>query len=140
MSDIYCDQILSKKIKVKTVIETENILAFHHTKPYWPVHIVVIPKKHIESLLKLKNRDNQIFLELFDVIKQMASQVTDKHGSCRVLTNSGEYQDSKHLHFHISFGKPNQTVASLEFLQGLSLQNPSKTRSTSKLSPNLSCD
>lgn len=49
--DIYCNQILNDKIKVKKVEETENVLAFFHTKPYWLVHVVVIPQKHISSSL-----------------------------------------------------------------------------------------
>ncbi|WP_396136144.1 hypothetical protein [Brevibacillus brevis] len=38
----------------------------------------------------------------------MATQVQSEHGACRVLTNLGKYQDSKHLHFHVFFGEPLQ--------------------------------
>lgn len=40
------------------------------------------------------------------VIKSLAADVTTQYGACRVLTNLGKYQDSKHLHFHIAFGAP----------------------------------
>ena len=49
--DFYCDEALSGHTPIKKVAETDNVLAFYHTKPHWPVHIVVIPKKHIPSLL-----------------------------------------------------------------------------------------
>ena len=51
--DFYCDEVLNGHTSVQRVLETEHVLAFYHTHPYWPVHIVVIPKKHIESLLTL---------------------------------------------------------------------------------------
>ena len=103
-SDFYCDEVFSGKTQVEKVIDTDNVLAYHHTNPYWSVHIVVVPKKHIESLLTID--DNDLLLELIDVIKKVAEKVNQEHGSCRVLTNLGEYQDSKHLHFHVCSGEP----------------------------------
>ena len=103
--DFYCEQVMSGKMAVKKVLETENILAYHHTKPFWETHIVVIPKKHIASLLTLEKVDEPIFLELFEVIRQVADQIVKEKGAARVLTNLGNYQDSKHLHFHINSGE-----------------------------------
>lgn len=104
--DFYCDEVLSGKTTVRKVMETENVLAYYHTKPFYPIHIVTIPKKHIASLITLEEADNNLLLELFDVIKQVAATVTQEHGACRVITNIGEYQDSKHLHWHIVHGNP----------------------------------
>lgn len=104
--DFYCDEVLSGKITVRKVMETENVLAYYHTKPFYPIHIVTIPKKHIASLITLEEADNNLLLELFCVIKQVAATVTQEHGACRVITNIGEYQDSKHLHWHIVHGNP----------------------------------
>jgi histidine triad (HIT) family protein len=104
--DFYCEEALSGRTPVNKVFETDNVLAFHHTRPFWPVHIVVIPKRHISSLLALKPDDNELLIELFATIKQIAAQVVETHGAARVLTNLGRYQDSKHLHFHINSGEP----------------------------------
>lgn len=104
--DFYCEEALSGRARVKKVIETENVLAFHHTRPFWPVHIIVIPKRHINSLLALESADNQLLIELFEVIKKIAAEVAAERGGARVLTNLGQYQDSKHLHFHITYGDP----------------------------------
>ena len=104
--DFYCDEVLSGRTAVNKVRETTNVLAYHHTRPFWPVHIVVIPKRHISSLLSLEEGDASLLLELIDVIKQVAQQVVADHGACRVLTNLGSYQDSKHLHWHVSAGEP----------------------------------
>ena len=103
--DFYCENVLSGIIEVDKVHETENILAYHHTRPFWETHIVVIPKRHISSLLTLEATDERLFLELFEVIRKVAADVLDKNGAARVLTNLGEYQDSKHLHFHIYAGE-----------------------------------
>ncbi|WP_132371665.1 HIT domain-containing protein [Melghiribacillus thermohalophilus] len=102
--NFYCDEVLSGKTPVQKVMETDHVLAYHHTKPSYPVHIVAFPKKHIDSFIALGDKDNDLLLELFKVIRQVAEQVTEKHGSCRVITNLGDYQDSKHLHFHIVHG------------------------------------
>lgn len=104
--DFYCEEALSGRTPINKVLETENILAFHHTRPFWPVHIVVIPKRHINSLLTLEQSDNELLIELFDAIKQIAAKVVAEQGAARVLTNLGQYQDSKHLHFHINSGDP----------------------------------
>ena len=104
--DFYCEEALSGRTPISKVLETENVLAFHHTRPFWPVHIVVIPKRHISSLLTLESGDNELLIELFDAIKQIADKVVAEHGAARILTNLGDYQDSKHLHFHINSGDP----------------------------------
>ena len=65
------------------------------------MHIVVVPKRHVASLLEA---ENELLIELFAVIKEVAASVTNEHGAARVLTNLGEYQDSKHLHFHVLSG------------------------------------
>jgi histidine triad (HIT) family protein len=103
--DFYCDEVLSGHTEVRRVMETDNVLAFHHTRPYWRVHIVVIPKRHIGSLLELTEVDRELTIEMMNVIRAVAAQVLAEHGECRVLTHLGRFQDSKHLHWHISAGK-----------------------------------
>jgi histidine triad (HIT) family protein len=104
--DFYCDEVLSGNTKVKVVIETDKVLAYHHTRPFWPEHIVVIPKKHIGSLLTLEESDTPLLLELLAIVREVAKKVVAQHGACRVVTNLGAYQDSKHLHWHVSAGEP----------------------------------
>jgi len=103
--DFYCDEVLSGHTEVRSVRETDNVVAFYHTRPFWPVHIVVIPKRHVSSLLTLEENDAPLLLELIRVIREVAEIVVAEHGACRVLTNLGNYQDSKHLHWHICYGK-----------------------------------
>ena len=104
--DFYCDEVLSGKTEVRVVRETDNVLAYHHTRPFWPAHVVVIPKRHISSLLTLEESDTALLLELIGVVRDVAQQIVFERGACRVLTNLGQYQDSKHLHWHVCSGDP----------------------------------
>ena len=102
-NDFYCDEVLSGKTPVDKILETGNVLAFRHTRPFWETHIVVIPKAHVGSLLSLN--DTALLVEIIDVVKKVAATVVNECGAARVLTNLGEYQESKHLHFHVNSGK-----------------------------------
>jgi len=102
MEDFYCDEVLSGKTSVEKVFETDNVLAYHHTRPFWETHIVVIPKTHVDSLLTVQK---DLLDELLEVVKTVAALVVGEKGAARVLTNLGEYQDSKHLHFHVNSGE-----------------------------------
>lgn len=105
-NDYYCDVAIPRKQDIDVVYESDNVLAFHHTKPYCQVHIVVVPKKHIDSFLSINDNNKEIFNEMLTVIQQIASDVVRKQGAARILTNLGDYQDSKHLHFHVAYGEP----------------------------------
>lgn len=98
-TDFYCDEALSGRTPIEVVEETDAVLAFRHTRPFWPEHIVVIPKQHVPSLLEV---EAPLLAELLAVVQRVASDVLARQGACRVVTNLGDYQDSKHLHFHVA--------------------------------------
>ncbi|MCJ8010798.1 HIT domain-containing protein [Paenibacillus sp. KQZ6P-2] len=104
--DFYCDEVLNGHTQVKKVMETENVLAYHHTRPSYEHHIVVIPKIHVQSLISdEKENDESLLLELMKVIKKIAAEMTATTGAAKIITNLGEYQDSKHFHWHVVSGK-----------------------------------
>ena len=103
VSDFYCDEALSGRTPIEVVDETDEVLAFRHTRPFWPEHVVVITKRHVGSLLDV---DTALLADLMVVVRRVAADVLERRGACRVLTNLGEYQDSKHLHFHVAAGDP----------------------------------
>ena len=108
VEDFYCEEVLSGRTSVRVVKETETVLAYHHTRPSWPVHIVVIPKCHVPSLVDLGGADESLLGEVVAVVREVAAEVSAELGAARVLTNLGEYQDSGHLHFHVNFGEPRE--------------------------------
>ncbi len=103
--DFYCEQALSGKTQVDRVVETEDVLTFRHTRPRWRHHIVVVPKKHITSLIDLSPRDEPLLHELLRVVQEVAVLLNEQCGGCHVVTNVGMYRDSKHLHFHVGAGE-----------------------------------
>ncbi|MFJ3182477.1 HIT domain-containing protein [Streptomyces sp. NPDC086796] len=103
VSDFYCHQALAGTIPIETVAETDRVLAFHHTNPSYPVHVVVIPKEHVPSLTDLGNADEGLLNEVVAVVREVAAGVEKEHGSCSVTTNLGLYQESKHMHWHVTY-------------------------------------
>jgi histidine triad (HIT) family protein len=103
-SDFYCDVAIPHLDRLDVVHENERVLAFHHTRPFWAVHIVVVPKRHIGSLTTVSAEDETDVRELFGVVQAVARDVELEHGAAAVLTNLGAYQDSKHLHVHVHSG------------------------------------
>ncbi len=100
--DFYCDEVLSGHTPVAKIFENDRVLAYYHTRPFYEWHIVVIPKQHTDSLLTV---DEETLLELLLVIRRIAAQVVAERGACRVMTNLGDYQENKHLHWHIVSGE-----------------------------------
>lgn len=104
MKDIYCELIIPGKLDVDIVYETELVMAFHHTAPYFEEHIVIIPKTHIESLARYTG-SAELSKDLFEAICFVTKMLEEKHGACRVSSNIGEYQSSKHLHWYVHYGR-----------------------------------
>ena len=100
-SDQYCEDVLTGKITVKEFQNTSTSLAYYSREPEWRVHIILIPKQHIGSLLVLEDIDGKIVADLLKDVASAAKKVNEVNGKCRVLTNVGEYQHTKHLHWHI---------------------------------------
>ena len=103
--DFYCNKILSGLQVVPVYFENERVFAFHHTNRLWEHHVVLLPKKHIESLLTLEEADNDLLLELMRTAKMVDGDFMTCFGAARVYTNLGDYQSSKHLHWHIGCGR-----------------------------------
>lgn len=101
MDCIFC-KIVNGEIPSSKVYEDELVLAFNDINPCAPVHILVIPKKHIESAVKLTDEDDKLIAHIFKVIRKIAQEQGLEKGF-RLVSNVGEDggQTVKHLHFHI---------------------------------------
>ncbi|MFB7908377.1 HIT family protein [Kitasatospora sp. NPDC056076] len=103
VSDFYCNEALNGRTPVKVVEETDSVLAFEHTRPSYPVHIVVVPRKHIPSLVDLGDGTEEDLADVFRVVRKVAARVREEYGAACIVTNEGAYQESKHLHVHVLF-------------------------------------
>lgn len=103
---IFC-KIVKGEIPSSKIYEDEDILAFKDINPVTPVHILVIPKKHIESLNNIEIEDEKLLGKIFLTIKKIAKEQGIAEKGYRVVNNCGEDggQEVKHLHFHILGGK-----------------------------------
>jgi histidine triad (HIT) family protein len=102
--DFYCDVAIPDTARLRVEHDDDWVLAFHHTRPYWKTHIVVVPKRHVRSLTTVGEQDDELVRRLFLVVQKVAAMVESREGAAAVLTNLGAYQDSKHLHVHVHSG------------------------------------
>lgn len=105
MDCIFC-KIIDGSIPSKKVYEDDKIVAFYDTSPQAPTHVVIIPKKHIESTNALDEENCENVGYLFSKIPQIAKSL-GLDGGYRVVNNCGADggQTVFHLHFHLLGGK-----------------------------------
>ena len=105
MDCIFC-KILNGEIPSKKVYENEFVYAFHDINPMAPVHVIVIPKEHIESANSIDETKSIHIAHVFEAIPYVAKELGLAEDGYRVITNIGENggQTVKHIHFHILGG------------------------------------
>lgn len=103
---IFC-KIINGEIPSNKVYEDESIFAFKDINPQAPIHILVIPKKHIESIIDIDKNDEVLIGKIFTAINEIAHSLGIDQTGFRVISNCGEDagQTVKHLHFHILAGE-----------------------------------
>lgn len=111
--DFYCEEVLSGKTPVEKLYESENVLAFYHTKPAYRTHIVIISKKHILDLASVNDEDLDILAEILKVARDLSKDFNKEDG-IRLITNMGKFQDSPHLHFHLICGEAKSKIETID--------------------------
>ncbi len=106
MDCIFC-KIIQGEIPAKKVYEDEHVLAFHDINPIAPVHVLVIPKKHIGSVLEIKEEDKELIGHLHLALQRVAKETGVAESGFRVVTNTGPHgpQTVFHLHYHLLGGR-----------------------------------
>lgn len=107
MEDCLFCKIIKKEVPSDIVYEDEDVVAFRDIHPVAPVHVLVIPKKHISRITDIKKEDEHIVGKIYSVINIIAEQEGIKDKGFRVIANCGEDggQIIEHLHFHLLGGK-----------------------------------
>ena len=103
---IFC-KIIEKKIPSKIVFEDESVIAFEDVNPQAPVHILVVPKKHIPEIHSMTGEDRELVGHLFFTAKRIADEKKlDANGYRMVINNGrGAGQTVFHIHLHILSGR-----------------------------------
>ena len=90
---------MSFAIPVQRLRETDTLMAFHHPKPSYTFHVLLVPKKSIASMMELEPKDSAFLTELYSTVQSL---VDEFHLTAwRLIVNGGEYQDFPQLHFHL---------------------------------------
>lgn len=97
---------LSFAIPVHRLRETSSLIAFHHPKPAYPLHILLVPKKGIPSLAELDPADTGFLTDLFSIVQSLALEFNLQQTGYRLIVNGGPYQEIPLLHFHLVSGDP----------------------------------
>lgn len=102
---LFC-KIIKGEIPSTKVYEDDMVLAFNDINPEAPIHILVVPKKHINSFADLSQEDKDIIWHIHEVINKIAEEKNFKDDGFRVVTNCGKNagQTVMHLHYHILAG------------------------------------
>ena len=103
---LFC-RIIKGEIPSSKVYEDEDVLAFKDINPAAPIHVLVIPKKHIVSLAEMEDKDEKIISKIYKVINEIAEKQGFNEKGYRVIVNCGKDggQEVGHLHFHLLAGK-----------------------------------
>ena len=103
---IFCD-IISGKDKARIVYRDESATAFHDIHPVAPIHILIVPNKHIASINQLTQEDEQLIGHLFTTARHLASQLGIDVSGYRLIINTGPDagQAVFHLHLHLIAGR-----------------------------------
>lgn len=105
-SCIFCN-IVEGKIPSEKVYEDDKVLCFKDINPAAPVHLILIPKEHIESVNAIENGDEGLIGHIFVVAKQIAEKFNIDKDGYRIVTNCGKDggQSVPHIHFHLLGGR-----------------------------------
>ncbi|MDR1960795.1 MAG: histidine triad nucleotide-binding protein, partial [Gracilibacteraceae bacterium] len=103
MDDCVFCKIVRGEIPSDKLFENERILAFRDINPIAPVHILVIPRAHVQSLAETGENDGALLGEMMLVLRDLAVKAGVDVSGYRVVTNIGAdgAQQVNHLHFHL---------------------------------------
>jgi histidine triad (HIT) family protein len=100
MPCIFC-QIINKEEPTDFIYENDNFIVIKDIKPSAPIHLLVIPKKHIDSVAHLTPEDKDLMGEMILIAQKVAQEKKLKSYRLRINTGKGAGQIIDHLHMHI---------------------------------------
>jgi histidine triad (HIT) family protein len=106
MSCLFC-QIVEKKVPAKVAYEDDQVMAFHDIRPQAPVHVLVIPKKHITSLMDMTAGDDALVGGVVRRARELAREMGLGERGFRLVFNAGDDAGYSvyHIHLHLLGGR-----------------------------------
>ena len=111
MNDCVFCKIIAKTLPASLIYEDEDFISILDTHPLTPLHLLVIPRRHISSLNELEDKDEAFAGRLLLTSRKIALSALGMDGGYRLVINTGAHggQTVFHLHLHIMAGKPVST-------------------------------
>jgi histidine triad (HIT) family protein len=105
MDCVFC-KIARKEIPADVVYESEDVFAFRDRHPIAPVHVLVIPKKHIASVTDITEQDTLLMGKLVAAAKKIAEDLKISEKGYKLLFRVGQHggQEIQHIHLHLLGG------------------------------------
>lgn len=103
---IFC-KIAAREIPVNLIYEDEHVVAFHDIKPAAPVHVLVVPKRHIANLMETCCDDQPLLGHIMQTIPQIAGKLGLGDDGFRTVVNTKDNggQTVHHIHWHVLGGR-----------------------------------
>lgn len=103
---IFC-KIIKGETPSKKLYEDDKVIAFHDINPEAPIHFLVVPKEHIESVNELDEKNIEIITHIFKIINKLVKEQKIADSGYRIINNCGKDggQTVNHIHFHVLGGK-----------------------------------
>ncbi len=107
MDCLFC-KIIEKKIPSNIIFEDEKVIAFEDVTPQAPVHVLVVPKKHISTVLEIDPEDNTLVGHMIQVAGNISRDrnIADRGFRLVMNCNSEAGQTVFHIHLHMLGGRP----------------------------------
>jgi histidine triad (HIT) family protein len=108
VSDCLFCKIARKEIPAQIVFDGEDVVAFNDVRPQAPVHVLIIPKKHVAHVLDLSTGDAPILGKIHRAVNALADLFSVRESGFRLVVNTGADagQSVAHLHCHFLAGRP----------------------------------
>ncbi|ATD54699.1 histidine triad nucleotide-binding protein [Clostridium chauvoei] len=102
MDCIFC-KIINGEIPCDKIYEDDKVLAFNDINKEAPIHFLVIPKEHIQSVNEINEENSNIISHIFEVINKIVKELDIADSGYRIINNCGKDggQTVNHIHFHV---------------------------------------
>lgn len=96
---------MSWALPVRRLHETPTLIAFHHPRPAYPFHVLIVPKAARRSLTDLSAADSDFLVDLMVTVNRLVADHDLAASGYRLIANGGAFQDVPQLHFHLVAGR-----------------------------------
>lgn len=110
MNDCIFCKIANKQVSSKFEYESEDVVAFPDIAPSAEVHILIVPKKHIDGISHIEATEGNLLAEIYSVANNLVKEYNLENKAYKVIVNGGKAQHVPHLHFHLLGGNIKQEV------------------------------